>query len=107
MAGTVSTAALKHLLGAYLHADWRMDYPDSLAAVTDFARSEADSAPNLREEITTLLAEVPNEAELREYLLTELDTWYLPDADGWSSNRAWLLAVADRVDEVLRKSPAA
>lgn len=103
----MSTAALKHLLGAYLHPDWRMDYPDSLAAVTDFARSEPTSAPKLRDEITSLLSQATTESELREYLLTELDSWYLPDRDGWASYRAWLLAVADRVDEVLRRSPAA
>jgi CdiI immunity protein len=100
-------SALEHLLGAYLHPDWRMDYPDSLAAVADFARSEPDSAPKLRTEVTSLLSRGLSESELREYLRSEMDSWYLPDGDGWSSCRAWLLAAADRVDEVLHRSPAA
>jgi hypothetical protein len=100
-----STTALDHLLGAYLHADWRMDYPDSLAAATDFARSEPDSAPRLPSEVTSLLARITDEVELRKYLTTELDSWYLPDGDGWSSIRTWLLAVADRVEETLRTAP--
>jgi hypothetical protein len=103
----MSTPALKHLLGAYLHPDWQMDYADSLAAVTDFARSEPGSAPKLRAEITALLSQVTIESELQEYLLTELSSTYLPVGDGWSGPREWLLAAADRVDEVLRKSPAA
>jgi hypothetical protein len=32
---------------------------------------------------------------------------YLPTGDGWASHRTWLLAVADRVEEILRCSPAA
>lgn len=103
----MSTPALGHLLGAYLHPDWQMDYPDSMAAVTDFARSEPDSAPKLRAEITALLSDVATESELEEYLLTELHSTYLPVGDGWSSPREWLLAAANRVDEVLRRSPAA
>jgi hypothetical protein len=103
----MSTPALEHLLGAYLHADWRMDYPDSLAAVADFARSEPESAPHLRSEIADLLGRVTEESELHEYLVARLDSWYLPDNDGWRTIREWLLAVADRVDEVLRTSPAA
>ena len=103
----MTVSALEHLLGAYLHPDWRMDYPDSLAAVSDFARSEPDSAPKLRQEVTTLLSQGLSDVELREYLVTEMGSWYLPDGDGWSSCTAWLLAAVDRVDEVLRKSPAA
>jgi hypothetical protein len=103
----MSTPALSHLLGAYLHPDWRMDYPDTMTAVADFALSEPESAPNLRGEILGLLSRVTTESELREYLLTDLDSSYLPNRDGWDSCRAWLLAVADRVEEILHKSPAA
>jgi len=101
------TPALEHLLGAYLHADWRMDYPDSLAAVTDFVHSEPGSAPQLPSEINSLLTQITDETKLREYLAGELDSWYLPYGDGWGSTRDWLLAVADRAEEVLRTSPAA
>ncbi len=103
----MTTSALEQLLGAYLHADWRSDYPDSLAAADDFARSEPEAAPKLREEVATLLCRGLSEAELRDYLITEMDSWYLPDGDGWPSCRMWLLAVADRVEETLRTSPAA
>ena len=103
----MTASALEHLLGAYLHPDWRSDYPDSLTAADDFARSEPDAAPRLRDEVATLLSRGLSEAELREYLVTEMDSWYLPDGDGWSSCAAWLLAVADRVEETLRTSPAA
>lgn len=103
----MTQSALEHLLGAYLHPDWRSDYPDSLAAVTDFARSEPESAPQFRLEVTALLARQMSESELREYLLTEMDAWYLPDGDGWSSCSAWLRAAVDRVEDILHKLPAA
>jgi len=32
---------------------------------------------------------------------------YLPTADGWKSYGEWLLAVADRVDELLHTTPTA
>lgn len=103
----MTASALEHLLGVYLHPDWRMDYPDSLAAAADFAHSEPEVAPRLRQEVTTLLSRGLSESALRDYLVTEMGSWYLPDGDGWSTCSAWLLAAADQVDEVLRKSPAA
>jgi hypothetical protein len=39
--------------------------------------------------------------------LFRLGLGYRIQFHGWTSHRDWLLAVADRVDEVLRKSPAA
>ena len=39
--------------------------------------------------------------------LRQLGIVYYPPGDGWVSYRAWLLAVAARVDENLHKSPAA
>jgi hypothetical protein len=101
-----SQDALETLLGGYLHEDFAHLHGTAWGAVDTFAHEELDCAPHLHREISDLIGTYRSESEL-EAALVDLGLNYLPTADGWDSHRAWLLAVADRVDEVLRTSPAA
>jgi hypothetical protein len=98
--------ALQTLLGGYLHEDFADVHGSAWGAVAEFAREEPDYAPQLCREITELLSACTSEAEL-DSALVELGTCYLPAGDGWDSDRTWLLAVADRVEQILHKTPAA
>jgi hypothetical protein len=98
--------ALCHLVDAYLHEDFADLYGSAGGAVDTYARNEPQHAPQLRSEITELLSTCKSESDL-EKVLDDLGIGYLPTGDGWDSHRTWLLAVADRVDEILHKSPAA
>lgn len=98
--------ALENLLGGYFNEDYVDLHGTASKAVDKFAQGQPEHAPQLRAEITDLLSTYPSEAELED-ALAGLGLDYLPTADGWSSYRAWLLAVADRVDEILHRSPAA
>ncbi len=97
--------ALDSLLGDYLHEDYKDLYGSAWEAVATYTRCEPERAPKLRSEITEILQTYPAEADL-EPALDLLGLCYLPTADGWESHRDWLLAIADRVDEILRSSPA-
>ncbi|HEV2886131.1 MAG TPA: contact-dependent growth inhibition system immunity protein [Jatrophihabitans sp.] len=98
--------ALESLLAGHLHEDYVDLHGSAWGAVDDFARGQTEYAPQLRGEITDLLSAYQSESDL-EGALVDLGLDYLPTADGWDSHRAWLLAVADRVDEILHRSPAA
>ncbi len=98
--------ALHHLLDAYLHEDFADLHGSAWAAVDTYARDEPQYAPQLRREVTELLSTCKSEADLEDALV-DLGIGYLPTGDGWDGHRPWLLAVADRVEEILRKSPAA
>ena len=98
--------ALEQLLGGYLNEDWADDYPDPWQAVDDFPPSQPSFALKLRREVEDIIRQYPAEDAL-DAQLTRLGLGYRIQVDGWTSHRAWLLAVADRVEKVLRKSPAA
>lgn len=98
--------ALEQLLGGYLNEDWADDYADPWQAVDDFPRSQPSYALKLRGEIEDILRHCTSENAL-DAQLTRLGLGYRIQAHGWTSHRTWLLAVGDRVEEVLRKSPAA
>jgi hypothetical protein len=98
--------ALEQLLGGYLNEDWPDEYADPWHAVDDFVQQEHIDAVKLRPEIEDILRQYPSEDALFACLL-RLGLGYRIQFDGWTSHRDWLLAVADRVDEILRKSPAA
>ena len=98
--------ALEQLFGGHLHEDWADDYTDSLHAVDGFVRGQPSFAPAAPGELVRLLAECDSEAQLIQ-ALAYLGLVYYPLGDGWRSYRAWALAVADRLDEALHKSPAA
>lgn len=98
--------ALHHLLGAYLHEDFADLHGSAWGAVDTYARDETEYAPQLRREVTKLLSTCKSESDL-EGALVDLGLVYLPTGDGWDSHRAWLIAVAERVDRLLHTSPAA
>jgi hypothetical protein len=99
-------SALEQLLGGHLHEDWADDYADEWQAIDRFVRSQPSYALAVRGEIEQLLRQCNSEASL-EQRLEELGLVFYPPGMGWTSYRAWLLAVADRVEETLRTSPAA
>lgn len=98
--------ALEQLLGGYLNEDWADDYADPWQAVDDFVHGQHSDALHLRHAIEEVISQYPSEDDLFPRLL-RLGLGYRIQFHGWTSHRDWLLAVADRVDEVLRKSPAA
>jgi|SRR4051812_10990356 len=98
--------ALSTLIGGYLNQDWPEEYSDPWAAVERFVQWEPDYAPHLRADIAWLMTRCASDQDLENVM----DKWalgYAATNDGWDSYGAWLLAVADRVDELLHKSPAA
>jgi CdiI immunity protein len=98
--------ALVQLFGGYLSEDWADEYADPWQAIDDFPRSQPSYALKLRSEIEGIIRQYPSEDALFPPLL-RLGLGYRIQFNGWTSHRDWLLAVADRVEEVLRKSPAA
>ncbi|MEO7260751.1 MAG: contact-dependent growth inhibition system immunity protein [Jatrophihabitantaceae bacterium] len=97
---------LEQFLGGYLNEDWTDEYADPWQAVDDFVQSQHSDALHLRHAIEDVIRQYPAEDALVARLL-HLGLGYRIQADGWTSHRDWLLAIADRVEEVLRKSPAA
>lgn len=97
---------LEQFLGGYLNEDWADDYSDPWEAVDDFVHSQHDDALHLRDAIEDVIRQYPSEDALFKRLL-RLGLGYRIQFHGWTSHRAWLLAVADRVDEILHTSPAA
>jgi hypothetical protein len=93
---------LETLIGAYFHEDWKDDYGDPWSAIDDFARGENQSADEIRDLVAETLQLYPTEAALDQYLF-DIGLRYRIEADGWTSHRDWLLAVADRVDSILRE----
>lgn len=98
--------ALHQLLGGYLNEDWYLEYGEPWVAVEAFVREEPDFAPSLRADIDLVVAEAASDQEL-ETRLGRLGLGYAATTAGWSSYRVWLLALADRVDQLLHTSPAA
>ena len=98
--------ALGTLIGGYLNEDWPDEYGDPWLAVDRFVLWEPDYAPLVRADVEQLVAACGSDDEI-EKIMDRFGLGYAATTDGWSSYRAWLLAVADRVEEILRKSPAA
>jgi hypothetical protein len=98
--------ALEQLFAGHLHEDWADDYVDFLHAIDAFVEGQPSYAPAAPAELSELLAACDSEAALEE-ALSDLGMDYYPLADGWGTYRAWLLAVAARLDEALHRSPAA
>lgn len=90
-----SYPALSLLLQGYLNLDWPDEYEDPWRAVDDFVASEP-VATDVPSEVKDILAWGPSDADLRQLLVEQLGSGYLPDADGWTI-ADWLAAVADRV----------
>lgn len=98
--------ALGVLIGGYLDQNWLDEYGDSWAAVEAFVRWEPDFAPLLHADVKTLLEHVHSDSEV-EQRLAKFGLGFAATNVGWSSYSAWLQAVAERVAELLRRSPAA
>lgn len=98
--------ALDTLIGGYLNEDWYLEYGDPWLAIERFVLWEPDYAPSVRADVVTVLDQCRSDAEL-EIIMDKLGLGYAVTTAGWESYRAWLLAVADRVDAILRKSSVA
>jgi hypothetical protein len=98
--------ALGTLIGGYLNEDWYIDYGDPWAAVERFVLWEPDYAPSVRADVDKLMAQCGTDAEV-ERVMDKFGLGYAATTAGWASYGTWLIAVADRVDELLHKSPAA
>jgi hypothetical protein len=91
----VTYPALKLLLQAYLTWDWVDDYPDVWAAVDDFASSEP-IAERMTDEVTELLSSAKSEEGVRELVVNDLESGYLPEGDGMTMTE-WLELIRHRV----------
>jgi hypothetical protein len=94
------------LFGVYLNEDWPVFYGEPWNAIEAFARREPEHAPRLRTEVERVLETIASEEQVRDFVLDDLECNYLPELDGWTY-RDWLLALADRVDEVRHELGAA
>lgn len=88
--------ALRQLLQAYLHQDWPVEYSDPWDGVADFARSEPAHSTRLPAEIDEILDRFRSESDLRQLVIGQCQSGYLPEADGWTY-RDWLTEVRSRV----------
>lgn len=93
--------ALECLTAGYVNQDWPEEYGTPWSAVEAFVRDEHGHAPGLRSDIDSFLRSVDGDDQVERGLI-RLGLGYAAEADGWGSYREWLLAVADRVDELLR-----
>jgi hypothetical protein len=91
---------MEQLLQGYFNLDWSEDHDNPWDVVEAFAHDESELAEHLPAEIADVLSNMPTEENLRDLLLNEFFCGYLPTADGWTY-RAWLQAVADRVEQTL------
>jgi hypothetical protein len=98
--------ALHHLIAAYLNEDWYYEYGEPWTAVEAFVRDEPDYAPVVGGDIRRLIAESASDSEV-ERCLDTFGLGYAATTAGWQDYGEWLLAVANRVDELLHTSPAA
>jgi hypothetical protein len=76
------------------------------AAVERFVLWEPEYAPSVRAEVDKLLVQCGTDEEV-ERMMDTFGLGYAATTAGWASYGTWLLAVADRVDELLHTSPAA
>ncbi len=95
----MTSTPLTLLVQGYLNLDWPDDYPSMWAAVDDFIESEPRAAGVL-DEIDDVLKRMPSENDRRRYVLDDLDSGYLPDADGYTMT-SWLEALKDHVRDRL------
>jgi hypothetical protein len=98
--------ALGTLIGGYLHEDWYLEYGDPWVAIERFVLWEPDYAPFVRADVDKLVARCRTDEEVVQ-VMDEFGLGYDATSAGWASYGTWLLAVADRVDQLLHTSPAA
>ena len=98
--------ALGALIGGYLNEDWYLEYGDPWIAIERFVLWEPGYARGVRADVDKLTAQCGADEEI-EQIMDSFGLGYDAVGAGWSSYRTWLLAVADRVDQILHTSPAA
>lgn len=98
--------ALHHLMGAYYHQDWDLDYDTDEATVQAFMRETPDVAGDLPREISEVLSNTPAEADVKELLLSlgcEVD----PSPTSNGSYRTWLAELAAYARQALERGGTA
>lgn len=88
--------AFVHLLGAYLHQDWRLDHPTFEAVVERFVAAEGpDRGSQLVDDIDALLGLGLGEEHLRVLILGRYRSCYdpRPDLPGGQTMAQWLRSV--------------
>jgi hypothetical protein len=98
--------SLGTLIGGYLNEDWYMEYGDPWSAIERFVLWEPDYAPLIRSEVNAVISQSASDHDV-EKVLDGFGLGYAATSAGWDTYGNWLLAVADRVEELLHKEPAA
>lgn len=98
--------SLGTLIGGYLNEDWYMEYGNPWSAIERFVLWEPDNAPHIRSDVDAVISQCGSDQDV-EKVLDGFGLGYAATDVGWDSYGNWLLAVAERVEELLRKSPAA
>ena len=92
----MDTPALAQLVGAYFHQDWMLDHDDEWAVINDFIKGERALAPQLPDEVASVLIVYSSDPEVQAYLLHLGSCYTTRDPAGY---RGWLTEVARRVRE--------
>lgn len=98
----MDTPMLSQLVGAYFHPEWAYD-ADEDTTVRLFLAEEPGSTA-VTAEIEWVLAAMPREDAVREYLL-ELGSYYTPKPDE-GGYRGWLASIAARARDFERGGTA-
>ena len=89
---------LRHFFGAYMHQDWMDDSPDEWAVAEEFVRDEPFSVAAFAAEMEQLLANCPEEDQLRHILLYDFAAAAMMENLGWKY-RDWLQAMTDHMQK--------
>lgn len=92
----MDTPALEQLVGAYFHQDWMLEHHDEWAVIDDFITAERALAPQLPDEVASVLVAYSSEPEVQAFLLRLGSCYTTRDPEGY---RGWLTEVARRVRE--------
>ena len=87
--------ALWQFLGAYLHQDWHLDYPDEWAALEDFLEGEQALVGPLVDDVQRVLNSPLSDDEVSDLILRE-GASLRPEP---GTARDWLQRVATRARE--------
>jgi hypothetical protein len=100
----VELPALRHLMGAYYHQDWDLDYADDESTILAFIAETPDLADSLPREITKASMTSPREEDV-EALLTSLGCQVDPSPSSTGSYRTWLTELAAYARDALERRP--
>jgi len=91
---------LRHFFGAYMHQDWADEFPDEWAAADEFVEDEPYSVATFTAEMEQLLANCPEEGQLRHKLLDSFGAAAMVENRGWKY-RDWLKALSDHAAKAI------